>query len=359
VLPYRAVNDVDAATVAAHLRLRRARERRKFACPIHEGRDSLHAYERGGFYCWGACGRAYSNIDVAMIVWRVTAAEACARLAATFGLVATGTYDARPFRGGAAPAQTPPLSVGRRDVIAALHRLPNPALPPVLYADFLRITDLTAPGADYLDGRGIDSERAVRDGFRSIDGRREWDELRGHFATYRLEERQAAGLVFMPWSGYAPALVIPYWFRGHVVGLRFRRLTDWTPKYSSLIEANPPLPFNADALGADEVHCVEGELNAYTLTLYDLSAVGIAGAGVWRDDWTPRLRNARRIVLWFDADEAGDRGAERVRDSLAATFGRAWVEERGRRIVLPPGEDANSLHVDGKLDDRIRRAAWR
>lgn len=85
-LPWTDVRSLPADSVATHLGLTPARERHKWNCPVHGGSDSLHAYADGGFHCYGACQRQYSNVDLAAQLWGVTAAEACERLAVHFGL---------------------------------------------------------------------------------------------------------------------------------------------------------------------------------------------------------------------------------------------------------------------------------
>ena len=86
-LPWDLVRELRAPAVAEFLGLIPARQRHKYECPVHGGSDSLHAYpEPGrGFYCFG-CGQAFSTIDMAAAVWNVNAAQACERLARTFGI---------------------------------------------------------------------------------------------------------------------------------------------------------------------------------------------------------------------------------------------------------------------------------
>ena len=48
----------DLVSAAELLGLEPARERHKYACPVHGGSDSLHAYQGAGsgFYCGASCG---------------------------------------------------------------------------------------------------------------------------------------------------------------------------------------------------------------------------------------------------------------------------------------------------------------
>ena len=45
----------DLVSAAELVGLEPAQERHKYACPVHGGSDSLHAYQGAGsgFYCWG------------------------------------------------------------------------------------------------------------------------------------------------------------------------------------------------------------------------------------------------------------------------------------------------------------------
>jgi hypothetical protein len=235
--------------------------------------------------------------------------------------------------------------------------------PPAIHAAVLEALELTAAGADYLRSRGPDPDAAFAYGFRSLDGTSAWRELESMLReSYLPAELAAAGWHRLPWGGRMPALALPYWHRGDVLTLRFRALAANAAhgeRYRTLADVALVLPFQADALedldGA-ELHIVEGEINAYTLALYGLRAIGLAGASTWRPDWTALVARAGRLVAWYDADAAGAKGRAKLATALAEHMGRAWLRAHGRAVTLPDG-DVNDGHRAGTLAARIRAEA--
>ena len=234
-----------------------------------------------------------------------------------------------------------------------------------LYRAVLELTALDTLGADYLAGRALDPDTARAYGFRSLPSADAWsalaDELRDSFL---LAEIGWAGLDRLPWAGRVPALVLPYWQRGAVVGLRFRNLSPESSKdqrYWSLAGAQPPVPFNADALDKETsmLHLVEGELNAYTLGTYGLVAIGVPGAASWKDEWTTRIISAigrtGLLVSWYDDDAAGERARTKLGERLTEARGVEWLARHARTAVLRGG-DANDLHRAGTLRLALQRA---
>ena len=364
---YAKVNELPAERVAEMLGLTRARERHKFNCPVHGGRDSLHAYSRG-FRCYGACDKSFSAVDLAAAVWGMSPADACKALADQAGVWVSDT----PSR-----LYKPPR--GRRDTSSAPRPLPAPSRPervapgaagmaelradgmvpaaaPALYAVAFGALQLTDAGTAYLETRGFEGGPAADYGFRSLDGRKDWqaltDALAGEFLA---EEIAHAGLATLPWGGRVPALVIPYWHHGALIALRFRNLTpnaDGNERYRTLGGTNPAMPFNADDLtdpSAGELHVCEGELDAYTLYAMGHRVIGIPGTGGWRVEWTPYLRTLQRVVLWFDGDEGGRKATAKFADLMQASFGSTWLREHVRSAALPPETDVNAFHADPGL----------
>jgi hypothetical protein len=388
-LPWRAVNDKDAQAVALLIGLpkREKSERRKWGCPFCGSSDALHAYpgEGAGFGCWAACGadqprlcRGYSIIDVAAQHWGTRPADTCRRLAAELGI---------PYDDALPPGERPALviPVARPRLVlpskqeanlAAVRQIPGARLPPVLYADLVARLRLTFRGARYLTGRGLDAGAARSYGFRSIDGSGEWTAVgRYLLRTYSRQELAAAGFpldgepgeerVTLPFSGRLPALVIPFFRRRKLIGIRFRNILPDNPQYKhnryrNLVAAKPLWPFNADALRALTVHITEGEIDGETLRQLGETAAGMYSAGVWLDHWTEELAGAAEIVDWHDCrDEkrAGDLGAEALRTRLVAAFGDAWVAQRWRRMITDA--DPNALHQQGRLAPILRARPWR
>ena len=205
----------------------------------------------------------------------------------------------------------------------------------MLYADLVARLPLTFRGARYLTGRGLDAGAARSYGFRSIDGPTEWNAVGRYLQrTYIREELAAAGFpldgepaekrVTLPFNGRLPALLIPFFRRGKLIGIRFRNILPDNPQYKhnryrNLVAAKPLWPFNADGLRALTVHITEGEIDGETLRQLGETAAGMYSAGVWLDHWTAELAGAAEIVDWHDCrDEkrAGDLGAAALRGRL-------------------------------------------
>jgi hypothetical protein len=371
---YEKVNALPSEQVAEALSLPRARERFKYACVACTSSDALDIRHGKPSKCF-SCGRSFSNVDLAMHAWGVEKEDACQRLADQFGVITPTPLASSPRRPIAyrRPAAPTPASRQKPDVEPpALARLRDegiiPQLPPVVYAAILEALTLTADGTTYLRSRGLEREAAIDYGFRSIDGEREWTALGEALrSTFRPDPASASARWAPPWGGRAPALVLPFRVRADVVGLQLRdmRVGVQKDKYRTLMPAGATLPpFNADALLAcagEVLHVAEGELNAFTLMSAGAIAVGLKSA-IWPEAWTPALEHVRRLVVWFDFDQASDPKAVSFASTLQARFGSTWLQERTRRVPLPLSAagknlDANDLHLRGVLRDYIARAA--
>jgi DNA primase len=69
----------------------------------------------------------------------------------------------------------------------------------------------------------------------------------------------------------------------------------------------------------------EGELDALvlqTLGFHAMSSTG--GAGTWRQEWSELLQENHRVIIAYDADEAGVRGALKVA-SMTPLAAVAWL----------------------------------
>lgn len=402
---YATVNAISAARVAELLALTPApwAGRGFYACVTCASSDALHRTPKGGFYCH-ACGQGFSNVDAAAAKRGIEPAAACLALADELGIAVPdapapaggprrpGSYHPAPRpprerqEGRQAPAQVPPP----RRLAAVV------APPPVaVYAAVLDALTLTDRGAAYLEGRGLPAALCARYGFRSLDDAGAWRALfdtlaasvtRAELAAagfaYGEGETRPAGTRRLPWGGQAPALLIPYQTRAGLAAVRFRHLDPACGKndrYRTLGGADPREPFNAAALdgcAGDELHVVEGELNALTLGLYDLRAIGVPGAQRWRPEWTPRLEPAARVVAWFDDDPprtlpdgrtapgAGEQARTRFAEAVVAALGGTWARGRLRFATIPRDadgrkRDSNDLHLTGELHDFTARADWR
>lgn len=126
------------------------------------------------------------------------------------------------------------------------------------------------------------------------------------------------------------------------------RLKPLTPSAADTFEGTkfrwlfgkPDAPWRGDRLLActETVHITEGETAAISLIDAGLDnetteiALAVPGASCWRDEWAKMLRG-RCVVIWPDADDAGDKLKQRIIQS---------VSHCAKSIeVVPAGEGAN------------------
>jgi hypothetical protein len=92
-----------------------------------------------------------------------------------------------------------------------------------------------------------------------------------------------------------------------------------------------------EARAAGHVVLVEGESDAQTLWSHGVPALGLPGAGNWREDWTSALEGLATIYVVIEPD----RGGETVR----AWLGRSRIRDRARLVALEGAKDPSELHV--------------
>jgi len=81
----------------------------------------------------------------------------------------------------------------------------------------------------------------------------------------------------------------------------------------------PDMPWRSDRLSpcTQEIHITEGETAAITLIENGIArgpesiVMAVPGASSWRDEWAGIFRG-RRVMIWPDADEAGQQLRERI-----------------------------------------------
>lgn len=356
-------------------------------CPLHGGEHPNLSVENGkGFHCF-TCDEKGDGVALVAALTNRERLDVLRELAPRAGVV---LEDRRPGRGLArarvqrteTPPPTPPTPPDPLAPLRADGMVPS--LAPAIHRAVWDALTLTARGADYLHGRGLEPGAAGAYGFRSIDGRRTWDDVRALLAdSFTPEElagagwwapgddkRGKAGRVWQPYATHtAPirpfgaALAIPYWHRGALVALRFRNLDPLAHKndrYRTGKHVTISEPFNADDLddsAGGELHIAEGELDAFTLHLYGVRVVGLPGAGA-ATPWLERLADAGRLVTWYDDDEGGTKGRREFAAALVQCLGRDWLAARGRAVTLH-NDDVNGCHQRGTLADILTRAEWR
>jgi len=151
---------------------------------------------------------------------------------------------------------------------------------------------------------------------------------------------------------------IPIFEKGTAKLIKYRKLPpDTRPdleKYKRETNGKSIL-FNSDCIEKfDEIFVVEGELSALSMIQagYE-NVVGITGgAGTLKSDWYDQLVMKKKIILIFDADEAGQKAAKEV-----------WATRLGvdkcYNVVLPAGEDVDSFllkYDKDRLDECINKA---
>lgn len=335
-------------------------------CPWHESDDTPSCVITPAtnlWHCFG-CNAGGSVIDWVMRQHKVSFRHACELLAREHPSLAASDPT----------SQVPKLSAGklRSAQSFSLTEGDQALLDQVI--EFYHQTLKASPEAlAYLESRGLGSRELI-ERFRLGYANRT--------LAYRLapkqykagaESRSALQRVgILRDSGHEHlngSIVVPLWQTDedgerHVVGAYGRKLLDnlraGTPKHLYLPGPHRGV-WNAEGLtGAKEIILCEALLDAMTFWCAGYRNV-TSGYGVhgMTDEILAALTSsgAERVLIAFDRDEAGDRGAEAVAKQLTAA-GLACF-----RLLFPKGEDANSYARAVKPADKalgvvIRSAQW-
>jgi len=190
--------------------------------------------------------------------------------------------------------------------------------------------------ADWLEARGIDLDHARYEGL---------------------------GVVVDPPAAheqYEGRLAIPYITDFGPVNMSFRCLRDHSckdeghGKYLKSKKLDDSMP--ADLYGVrafddatDWIGVCEGELDSLVLRQIGIPAIAIPGASNWEDHWVNVFEDLSRLYVFADADDAGQKLYERLRDKLSMPV---------LKVRLPKGEDVNSTFVKygaQAIIDRIKK----
>ncbi|MFM8304839.1 MAG: DNA primase [Actinomycetota bacterium] len=299
------------ALIGEHLALKKVGTRYRGLCPFHQEKTpSFYVNAEMGLYkCFG-CGASGDAITFVRELEHLDFGDAVERLAAKSGV--TLRYDDK--RTGESKSRNAKLAEAVGAAIDEYHRL-------------LLESPEAGAARRYLRSRGFDGDAARR--FKIGWAPDEWDQLsralqqRGH----KRDDLVGAGLAFVNRANrlqdqFRARLMFPiYDARGEPAGFGGRALGDQMPKYKN----SPDNPLyhksrilyglnwaKAEIVARGEVIVCEGYTDVMAFALAGApNAVATCGTAL-TDDHVRALKNlARRVVLAYDADAAGQGAAEK------------------------------------------------
>jgi DNA primase len=337
-------------------------------CPWHDGDDTpscIVSPKTNLWHCFG-CDAGGSVIDWVMRMHKVSFRHACELLAKQHPTLAastnTPTVTGKLSAGKLRTAQSFLLAAGDQELLDQV-------------IDFYHTTLKASPEAlEYLERRGLGNPELI-DRFRLGYANRT--------LAYRLAPKQyKAGaemrtalqrVGILRDSGHEHfngSIVVPLFGAGAdgalrpVVGAYARKLLDnlraGTPKHLYLPGPHRGV-FNREGLaGQPEVILCEALIDALTFWAAGYRNVtSCYGVNGMTDELMGALKScgAQRILIAFDRDEAGDRGAEAVAKRLTAEGLDCF------RLLFPKGMDANAYACAVKPGEKslgvvIRSAQW-
>lgn len=137
-------------------------------------------------------------------------------------------------------------------------------------------------------------------------------------------------------------ITIPHYQGNKLVNIKFRSLPPAEKTFRRVANCKSVL-FNGDILQERPatVYLCEGEIDA--LALWDRgekSVVGATtGAGSFDPSWVDQLQDVQKIIIVYDSDDAGQKGAREVARRLGY--------DRCYNVVLPDGQDVNDYFNTG------------
>ena len=300
---------------AAGVQLRGRGRVRQGLCPFHdETAGSFTVYgDTARFHCFG-CGASGDVLDFVQRVEGLTQPQAIRRLDGGAGPMSTTVVRS------AAPG------IARRSRVTPLPPR-DPALLTAAARYYRRALWQYPPGRRYLATRGISPATAKRLGLGYAPGHGLRDALAA--AGFDAAQQRAAGLfVARGAERFAGMVVVPdvrdrqvQWLAGRAI------VSDRTPRFQTLPGPKPLLGVERLGPAPELVVLTEGLFDWLTLVEWGLPAAAVLGTqGL--DRVAAALRHCPRVVLAFDADDAGRTAGTQ----LAKLLGR-----RATTITLPPG----------------------
>lgn len=312
-------------------------------CPFHSEKTPSLSIDpgRGLFHCFG-CGKSGDVFGWVQETQGLGFSDALELLARRVGVTLTVDPEAAKHRDR------------RERLIDAIERSV------AFYSERLKTGGDAGHARGYLRSRGYDAD--VVDQFHLGYSPEGWDTLVNHLseAGVKDEAMTAAGLASRSRRGglvdrFRNRLMFPiYDVRGDAVGFGARLLDGDGPKYLN----SPETPVyhksrllyglnwaKSQIVRSDESVVVEGYTDVIAFHLADMPvAVATCGTALGEEHLDLLRRFSKKVVLAFDADEAGAGAAERG-------FERSVPGDLDLRVaVLPEGRDPADLVADGQLD---------
>ncbi|MFP1133321.1 CHC2 zinc finger domain-containing protein [Asticcacaulis sp. W401b] len=341
---------LEAVVKAAGVELSRRGHDLVGCCPFHEDKTPSFVVtpEKQLWRCFGACDAGGDVISFICKSEGVSFRHAVERLRSQAGVADVSA---------AAPARVKPR--------------PVPSASPEEDAALLeRVTDYyherlkqTPEALAYLSGRGIDPAKVV-DAFGLGFG----DRSLCYVLTGTKMRSRLQGLGVLRESGHEHmngSLVVPIRDEdGRVVNLYGRKIRDDLRKgtaYHLYLPGPHRGVFNLDGIrGCSEVILCEALIDALTVYAAGFTHVTSAyGAGGFTDEILQAFirQGVKRVLIAYDRDAAGDKGAVKVAEGLVAQGIEAY------RVKLPHGMDINAYALSvtdptQALGDMFRAAEW-
>ena len=309
-------------------------------CPFHQEKTPSLSIDpaRGLYHCFG-CGKSGDVFGWVQETQNVGFSDAVELLARRAGVTVTQDPEAAKRKDR------------RERLVDAVERAA------AFYHDRLKAGEDAGHARGYLRSRGYEAD--VVDRFVIGYSAAEWDLLVNHLhdAGIKDEAMMAAGLASRSRRGglvdrFRGRLMFPiYDVRGDAVGFGARQLDGDGPKYLNSPETSiyhkSRLLYGlnwakSEIVRSDQSVVVEGYTDVIAMHLAGLpTAVATCGTALGEDHLDLLRRFSNRVVLAFDADEAGAGAADRG-------FERSMPGDIDLRVaMLPPGRDPADLVSDG------------
>ncbi|MEA2023836.1 MAG: DNA primase [Actinomycetota bacterium] len=313
-------------------------------CPFHSEKTPSLSIDpaRGLFHCFG-CGKSGDVFGWVQETQGLGFSDALELLARRAGVTLTRDPEAAKHRDR------------RERLVDAVERSVS------FYNERLRTADDAGHARSYLRSRGYDAD--VVEQFHLGYAPDAWETLVKHLRDTGVsdEAMTGAGLASRSRRGglvdrFRNRLMFPiYDVRGDAVGFGARLLDGDGPKYLN----SPETPIyhksrllyglnwaKSQIVRSDESVVVEGYTDVIAFHLADMPvAVATCGTAMGEEHLDLLRRFSKRVVLAFDADEAGAGAAERG-------FERSVPGDLDLRVaVLPEGRDPADLVSEGDVDE--------